>query len=116
MIPNDAYTDGWTVVYCTFDINGGYYVAKPGCFYLCDCTDGDLHFKVAPSSAVPWGSSFAAKIVGGAGSHQAYFQPQGGDAINGLAAGVSLQQSGQGRIFTSGAPSGTAAGAGWMSQ
>lgn len=109
-------TDGLTVVYCTASVDGGYYVARPGCFYLCDCSAGDLIFKVVSVDSVAPGASFAAKIVGGAGTHTPQFQPRSGEFINGLSAGVSLPQAGQGRIFTAGAPAGAAAGKGWMSQ
>lgn len=108
--------DGFTVVYCTPATDGGYWVAKPGCYYLCDCSAGDLIFKVPSADWVPPGSIFAAKIVGGAGTFSPLFQPRPGEFINGLSAGVTLPQSGQGRLFTAGAPAGPAAGKGWMSQ
>jgi hypothetical protein len=107
--------DGYTVVYCSYAVDGGYYVAKPGCFYLCDCSAGDLHFKMPSADMVPPGSMFAGKIIGGAGTHQPIFQAFGGEFVNGLPS-VSLPQSGQGRVFRAGAPAGPAAGKGWMSQ
>lgn len=108
--------DGYTVVYCTAGINGGYWLAKPGCFYLADCSAGNINFKL-PSvlGLVPGGDIFAAKIVGGAGTFSAIFHPYDSELIDGIAT-VSLVQAGQGRIFTPGAPAGAAAGTGWMSQ
>lgn len=114
MIPNE-FADGLVVVYCNFAVNGGYYHAQPGHYYLCDCTSGNLNFKLPPSAGLPYGSQFVAKIVGGAGAFAPFFHAADGEFISGLST-MQVPQSGQGRIFTSGVPAGSEFGPGWVSQ
>lgn len=110
------YPRGLVPVYCTFGINGGYWHARPGCFYICDASGGNLNFKLPSVDGYMPGDLFAAKITGGTGAgFAAIFHPWSGEEINGLGT-LSLAQAGQGRIFTAGAPAGAAAGKGWMSQ
>lgn len=106
---------GLVPVYCNAAIDGGYWHARPGCFYICDASGGNLNFKLPSVDTVAPGDIFAAKITGGTGTFTAIFHPWGSEQINGLSM-VSLVQAGQGRIFTAGAPAGASAGKGWMSQ
>jgi hypothetical protein len=115
VLPGNEYVDGLVVVYCNFAVNGGYWHAQPGHYYLCDCTSGNLNFKVTPSQGLACGSVFAAKIVGGAGTFAPTFHAATGELISGLST-MQVPQSGQGRIFTSGVPSSSQFGPGWVSQ
>lgn len=100
--------DGYIPIYADNNSNGGYWHAIPGCFYLIDAGAGDVNFKLCSAWAVPPGSSFAAKIINGAGTHNGVFHPWGNELISGLSVQY-IGQAGQGRIYTAGT-------GGWESQ
>lgn len=88
--------------------------AVPGILHLASAAGGNITVQLPSTKAVPPGSALIVKRVDSAGN-TVTVAPVTGEKVNGISAGVVLSQQGQGRWFLPGAPTGAAAGTGWMS-
>lgn len=104
-----ASVNNFTLVYLV-DQN---FTAQVNLLYLVSAAGGNVNVQL-PAEASVSGQPLIIKRVDSSG-HSVNVVPASGESINGLSAGISLTQQGQGRWFWPGAPAGPAAGTGWTS-